>query len=185
MQLPFSGFSALLPKKFGGNPGYRRENSAYNSVRWRNNMDTDSSMSQASPTKTAKWPLRIGIVSVMYGLLFGLVYVRPPAADASWVWPLINITIAVCFSGGAVGVLACKRWGVSSLLLGSYIVLPLLIYWLATIFEIMGGVPPIFALLAIMTMMIPTAAWPVFLVIWLRREPVRRYISDHWIENTI
>ncbi len=142
-------------------------------------------MSEASTTTTARWPLPIGIVSVIYGLLFGLYYVRPAAADVSWVWPMINVAITVCFLGGGVGVLLCKRSGVSSLLLGSYIVLAQLIYMLAMIFEIMGGVPPFFALLAIMTMMVPTAAWPVFLVIWLRREPVKRYIANHWMENTI
>ena len=142
-------------------------------------------MGEASPTKPAKWPLPIGIVSLMYGLLFGALYVRPPAPDTSWVSPLINTAIAVCFSGGGVGVLVCKRWGVSSLLLGSYMMLAKLIHSLATICVFMGGVPPIFALLAIMTMVIPTAAWPVFLVIWLRREPVKRYISNHWTEKTI
>jgi hypothetical protein len=142
-------------------------------------------MSQASPTETAKWPLPIGIVSLLYGLLFGLLYVRPPAAGAIWVWPLMNIAISVCFACGGVGVLLCRRWGVSSLLLGSYIVLAKLIYSLVTIFVFMGGAPPVFALVAITTMMIPTAAWPVFLVIWLRRESVKRYISTHWTENAI
>ena len=146
-------------------------------------MDTDSSMSDAAATNTAKWPLAIGIVSIIYGLLFGLLYVRPPVAEASWVWPLINIAVSVCFWGGGVGVLLCKRWGVSSLLLGSYIVLAKLIYSLVTIFVFMGGAPPVFALLAIMTMMTPTAAWPVFLLIWLHRESVKRYISTHWTEN--
>jgi hypothetical protein len=142
-------------------------------------------MSEASPTETAKWPLPIGIVSLVYGLLFGLLYVRPPAAEATWVWPLINIAISVCFSCGGVGVVLCKRWAVSLLLLGSYIVLAKLIYSLVTIVVFMGGAPPIFALLAIMTMMLPTAAWPVFLLIWLRRESVKRYISSHWTENAI
>ena len=148
-------------------------------------MGTDSSMSDAAATNTAKWPLAIGIVSIIYGLLFGLLYVRPPVAEASWVWPLINTAVSVCFAGGGVGVLLCKRWGVSSLLLGSYVVLAKLIYSLVTIFVFMGGAPPVFALLAIMTMMIPTAAWPVFLVIWLHRESVKRYISTHWTEKAV
>ena len=140
-------------------------------------------MSEASPTKTAKWPLPIGIVSLVYGLLFGLLYVRAPAAEATWVSPLINIAVSACFLGGGVGVLLCKRWGVWLLLLGSYIVVAKLIYSLVTIFVFMGGAPPVFALLAIMTMMTPTAAWPVFLLIWLHRESVKRYISTHWTEN--
>jgi hypothetical protein len=140
-------------------------------------------MTEASQTPNAKWPLLIGVVSLIYGLLFGVMYVRPPAPEASWLFAFINTAIAVVFSAGGVGVILRARWGVSCLLYGSYVMLAKLAYSLITIFAFMGGTPPMFALLAILTMMVLTAAWPVFLIIWLRKDSVKQHINQQWTRN--
>ena len=142
-------------------------------------------MSDASHSQIAKWPLPIGVVSLVYALLYGLMYVRPQTFKASTVSALINVLIVLCFSGGAVGVFLRKPWGISSLVYGSYILLATMVYSLVTIFVFFGGVPPIFALLAILTMMSVSSAWPIFLVIWLRRASVRQYVEHHWAQNPI
>src|SRR3990172_27035 len=138
-----------------------------------------SPMPDASPSQTAKWPLPIGVVSLVYGLLYGLMYVRPQTFEARTLSALINVLIALCFSGGAIGVFMRKPWGIASLLYGSYILLATMVYSIVTIFVFMGGVPPFFALLAFLTLLSLTSAWPIFLVIWLRRASVRQYVENH------
>lgn len=142
-------------------------------------------MTEPSQTQRAKWPLPIGIVSLIYALLFALMYLRPPSAEGSWLSPLVNVVISLCFLTGGLGVVLRTQWGVSSLLYGSYIALAKLVYSLVTVFAFMGGAPPIFAILGIMTMMIPTAAWPVFLVFWLRRDSVKQYVNEQWVKNAM
>jgi hypothetical protein len=145
-------------------------------------------MPDTSPSQIAKWPLPIGAVSFVDGLLFGLATVRPQTFETSTLSALINVLIALCFSGGAIGVFLRKPWGISSLLCGSYIQLASQVYMLVTIFVFMGGVPPIFALLAIMVMSSLYSVWPVwpvFLVIWLRRTSVKQYLEQHWSQSAI
>jgi hypothetical protein len=127
-------------------------------------------MTQESPSRSVKWPLAIGGVSLLYGLIYGLVYVHPQSFASSKWSAMINVVIPTCFSAGGIGVVLRKPWGVTSLLWGSYLVFANAVYSFLVVCGFLGGVPPLFVLLGMLTLLSVLSAWPVFLVIWLRRR---------------
>jgi len=127
-------------------------------------------MTHEPPSRIVRWPLAIGVVSFLYGLAYGLMFVRPQSLAARPTWAVINVVIAICFLAGGIGVVLRKPWATTSLLSGSYLVFTQAVYSFVMVCLFIGGAPPIFVLLGMFTMMTVAAAWPIFLIIWLRRR---------------
>ena len=138
-------------------------------------------MSTETTPQKNKWPSVVCLVSVIYVLAYAALYVRPPQPDASF-FPLIRSTgICLLLLFGSIGVGLRRRWAVSPILIGSVLVLGTAAFSLFSIIVAMGGMPPIIALLGILTFMLPTIAWPGFLVVWFSRRTTKSIIQEQWI----
>ena len=85
-------------------------------------------MTHEPPSRIVRWPLAIGVVSFLYGLAYGLMFVRPQSLAARPTWAVINVVIAICFLAGGIGVVLRKPWATTSLLSGSYLVFTQAVY---------------------------------------------------------
>jgi len=127
-----------------------------------------------------KWPTVICALSVIYVLLYAALYVRPPQPEASPFPVIQNLGICLLLLSGGIGVGLRRRWAVSLLVIGSAFVFATAAFSLFSIFVAMGGVPPIIGLLGILTFMLPTVAWPGFLIVWFSRNSTKGVIRDQW-----
>jgi hypothetical protein len=131
-------------------------------------------------TVMPKWPTVICAFSVIYVLLYAAVYVRPPQPEAS-LFPVIrSLGICLLLLSGGIGVGLRRRWAVSLLVIGSAFILATAAFSLFSIFVAVGGVPPIIALVGILTFMLPTVAWPGFLIVWFSRSSTKSVIQEQW-----
>jgi hypothetical protein len=136
-------------------------------------------MTTETSTK-AKWPTVIGALSVIYMLLYATLYVRPPE-DGGNLFPILqNIGICLLLVSGGIGVGLRRKWGVLLLLIGSVLVLSAAAFSLFLIIMALGASAPIFVLLGVVTLMLPTIAWPGFLIYWFSRSSTRSAIQEQW-----
>ena len=70
---------------------------------------------------------------------------------------------------GAIGLILYKEWGRKTLLLCSWVAVSQCVYSFITVLVGMGGFPPLFAMLGILTAMLIYHGWPVFLLVWLSK----------------
>jgi hypothetical protein len=117
-----------------------------------------------------KWPSVVASLSVLYAVLFCIMYLRLMGIANKFVYLLWNMAIVASMLLGAVGLFIRKSWATRTLQVASWLAIIQCLYSLFRIFGYMGGLPPSFVMLGILTMMAPTIAWPVFLVIWLSKH---------------
>ncbi len=113
-----------------------------------------------------KWPTILGILSILYTMLYGLLYLRP-SGNAMQFIRLWNMTVVVAMFLGAVGLVTRRSWATGVVRFASWLAIAQAAYALVTVYAFMGGPPPVFAALGMLTAMLPVVAWPLFLVIWL------------------
>ncbi|MCK4905090.1 hypothetical protein KAS42_02435 [bacterium] len=115
-----------------------------------------------------KWPLVIGVFTLLYGLFLCLFY--HPSENATILSIICNIGVIVFMICGAIGIILHRSWGSRVLVLGSWLYVLEGISTIFVVVDFMGGPPPIFVILGILTTMIPLYGWPVFLLIWFARH---------------
>jgi hypothetical protein len=71
---------------------------------------------------------------------------------------------------GALGLPFYKPWAPKVLFLGSVLSVIQGAHALTIVISSMGGIPPFFFFLGMLTSMIPVNGWPVFLLFWLYRH---------------
>lgn len=134
-------------------------------------------MSNEKSNKVLKWSMIVSMVTIIYAVLYGLKYLRP-AENIPFITRINNITIIVLMFIGAIGLYARRIWGVKMLVFGSWLAVLRVVYTLFLIIDGMGGAPPAFFLLGVLTAMLPIVGWPVFLLIWLSRNKIPSQIAD-------
>jgi hypothetical protein len=137
-------------------------------------------MSTDTSPQRAKWPTVICVLSVIYTILYAALYVRPPRPDAGILMSLGSLIICLLLLSGSTGIGLRRKWAVPLLFIGSVFVLMTVAVSLFSIVVAMGGTPPIIALLGMLTFMLPTLAWPIFLIFWFSRSSTKRNIQDQW-----
>jgi hypothetical protein len=116
-----------------------------------------------------KWPTVLASVSLLYAVLYGLMYLRSTGNAGQLAHPW-GLAIVAAMLIGAAGLFIRKSWATRALQLGSWFALAQTAYALLTVCAFMGGPPPMFVLLGMLTVMLPIVAWPAFLLIWLWRH---------------
>ncbi len=134
-------------------------------------------MSNEKSNKVSKWPMIVSMVTIIYAVLYGLKHLRP-AENVPFITHVNNIAIIVLMFIGAIGLYARRIWGVRMLVFGSWLAVLRAVYLLFLIIDVMGGAPPVFFLLGVLTAMLPIVGWPVFLLIWLSRNKIPSQIAD-------
>jgi hypothetical protein len=138
-------------------------------------MSTDT-----SPNK-AKWPTVICVICLIYVFLYGLLYVRPPKPEAS-LFPIIqSIGICLLLFVGAIGVGLRRKWAAWFLVASSVLIVARVAFSFISIIVAMSGIPPIITLISILVFMLPTLAWPVFIIYWFSRSSTKSIIQEQRI----
>ena len=124
-----------------------------------------------------KWPTILASVSILYAVLYGLMYLRP-TENPMHIASLWNMAIVASMFLGAVGLFIRKSWATPTLQFASWLAIAQAAYALVNICVFMGGFPPVFVVLGMLTAMLPGIAWPIFLLIWLSRNKLSIRIEE-------
>jgi hypothetical protein len=138
-------------------------------------------MKPALHTPRSRWPLPVGLVSILYGLAFG-------GFSVAQHWhaitgrDLMQVALSAWILAGGIGVLLRQSWGRVALLSGAYLLLAeltlvLCVVVMATAYN-WSQQPDVLQSAYFVAVPFALAAWPVFLVIWLWRKPIREEIQN-------
>lgn len=125
-------------------------------------------MSDTTVQPKPKWPVVIAIISFLYAAFLCLFY--RPSANSTYVSIAWNYAIIVSMFCGAFGLAFRRSWGSKVLILSSWLAVLKGADALIMVISSLGGMPTIFVMLGILTMMVPLYGWPVFLLFWLYRH---------------
>ncbi|MHC4641204.1 MAG: TMEM199/VMA12 family protein [Planctomycetota bacterium] len=136
-------------------------------------VSPDANQPQDRVRKEVVWPIVITIISLVYAILYTLANIR--ALSTPW-------RLAICLSlfGGVLGVALKKKIGVVVLLAGSSVLILRMVYGIvSTVITVDKplSVPEIIVLVVIGCIFI---GWPVFLIIWFLRRPIRTHVKNEW-----
>ena len=137
-------------------------------------------MKQESEHKDLKWPVVISICTFLYALLFAFFFLRSSSPETSLLYQVWKISICAFMLVGAVGLTLRKRWGVVASQIGAALVVAKSVHNIIIVFQFMGGPPPIFAVLGMLTVMLPMVAWPIFLLVWFNCKRVKSVINSEF-----
>ena len=136
-------------------------------------VSTDANLHQNSVRKEVVWPIVITIISLIYAVLYVLVSIR----NLFTPW---RIAICILLFGGISGIALKKKFGVALLLTGSFGLILRIAYNIISTIITMDEpltIPGIVVLVVIGCVFI---GWPVFLIIWFLRRPIRTHVKNEW-----
>ncbi len=128
-----------------------------------------------------KWPVVIAIISFLY-VTFRCLLFRP-SLNSTLISIVLGYAIIASMFCGAFGLAYRRSWGRKVLVLGSWLAISQGAHSLITVISFIGGIPPIFTMLGMLTLMIALCGWPVFLLFWFRRHRLTDYISTLDLKN--
>jgi len=136
-------------------------------------VSPDSNLHQDSAKKEVVWPIVITIISLIYAILYTLANIR--GVTTPW-------RLAICLSlfGGVLGVALKKKIGVVLLLAGSSVLILRMAYGIVSTIMTVDeslSIPGIVVLVVIGCVFF---GWPVFLIIWFLRRPIRTHVKNEW-----
>jgi hypothetical protein len=140
-------------------------------------------MTSAPPAPRSRWPLPVGVVSILYGLAYGGLSVAQHWHSITG-RDLMQVALSAWILAGGIGVLLRQSWGRVALLSGAYLLLAeltlvLCVVVMATAYN-WSQQPDVLQSAYFVAVPFALAAWPVFLVIWLWRKPIREEIQNDW-----
>ncbi len=109
-----------------------------------------------------KWPVVIAIISFLY-VTFRCLLFRP-SLNSTLISIVLGYAIIASMFCGAFGLAYRRSWGRKVLVLGSWLAISQGAHSLITVISFIGGIPPIFTMLGMLTLMIALCGWPVFLL---------------------
>lgn len=136
-------------------------------------VSPDANLHQDSARKEVVWPIVITIISLIYAILYTLANIR--GLTTPW-------KLAICLSlfGGVLGVALKKKIGVVVLLAGSFSLILGMAYNIVSAIITVDepfSIPEVIGLVVAGCVFI---AWPVFLIIWFLRRPIRTLVINEW-----
>lgn len=136
-------------------------------------VSPDANLPQDGVRKEVVWPIVITIISLIYAILYTLANIR--GLTTPW-------RLAICLSlfGGVLGVALKKKIGVVLLLAGSSVLILRVAYGIVSTIMTVDeslSIPGIVVLVVIGCVFI---GWPVFLIIWFLRRPIRTHVKNEW-----
>jgi hypothetical protein len=140
-------------------------------------------MTSAPPDPRSHWPVPVGMISILYGLAYGGLSVGQHWRSITG-RDLVQVALSAWILAGGIGVLLQQSWGRVALLSGSYLLLAELtlvlgVVVMATAYN-WSRQPDFLQSAYFVAVPFALAAWPVFLVIWLWRKPIRDEIRNDW-----
>jgi hypothetical protein len=142
-------------------------------------------MAHASDSSGPRWPVIVGVVSFLYGVLYGSLYAGPQSFQMLTVWAAMETAIALSILIGGLALIQHRSWSRHALLLGSYLVLGklfCLVCFLAVASAYSSGAS---AKTEFLLVPLIISAWPLFQVIWLWRPTIRNYIRVNWTRGAV
>ena len=139
-------------------------------------------MTSAPPAPGSRWPLPVGLVSIVYGLAYGGLSVTQHWHSITG-RDLMQVALSAWILAGGIGVFLRQSWGRVALLSGAYLLLAelclvLCVVLMATAFN--WSQQPVHQSAFFVAVPIVLGAWPLFLVIWPWRKPIRDEIRNDW-----
>ena len=140
-------------------------------------------MTSPPPNRRSRWPVPVGVISILYGLAYAGFSVAPHLFSLS-ARDMMQVALATWVLAGGVGVLLRQTWGRVALLSGAYLLLGelalvLCVVVMATAYT-WSQQPEFLQSVRLFAITIALAAWPLFLVVWLWRKPIRDEIRNEW-----
>ncbi len=138
-------------------------------------------MSDPAGHAKPKWPIVIGILSLLYGAARCVFY--HPSADATAISVFFNVGVMATMLGGGLALTLRRLWSIRILVLGSWLGVLHVVHTLITVFATLGGPPTIPLMLGILTLMVPLHGWPVFLLLWFRRHTLGNSEGQNGVDS--
>ena len=124
--------------------------------------------------KKVVWPGVIGIFTVMYLIFYGMLSISAQSAM------IVRALAALAMIGGLVGMAFRKKHAATLLVAGSAVVIVFSLYrFITKVISAMSEAGAAGWIVGCILMMI-LLFWPVFLILWFRRESVKEYIQENW-----
>jgi hypothetical protein len=123
------------------------------------------------------------MISILYGLAYGGLSVAEQLHSLS-ARDMMQVALSAWIVAGGIGVRLRQSWGRVALLSGAYLLLAELTLVLCVV--VMASAynwsrqPDVLQGAYFVAVPFALAAWPVFLVIWLWRKPIRDEIQNCW-----
>jgi len=140
-------------------------------------------MTSAAPAPRSRWPVPVGTISILYGLVYGGLAVAQHLHSLT-AREVMQAALSAWILAGGIGVLLRQSWGRVALLSGAYLLLAeltlvLCVVVMATAYN-WSLQPDVLQSAYFVAVPLALAAWPAFLVIWLWRKPIRDEIQNCW-----
>jgi hypothetical protein len=123
--------------------------------------------------KEVIWPVVITIVSLIYAIIYAIINLR--GLSNPW-----RLGVCLCLFTGVLGIALKRRAGVIVLLIGSALVILRMAYRMRLMIASAEEPMSMGVIIVISVLTLVFAGWPIFLIVWFLRRPIRTFVKEEW-----